>query len=411
MSQDKTAVAEGTGETSALIGIAALLRQSFEGVDLGPLGQTLLARAESNPDDANALLDLSTVLELNGNAEVAQAIQMQALQSQQFYHLPAGSGEPGLRLMAIKGPGELMANTPLEFLIEDSDVALDILYLAPGLPIPDEVPEHDVLFVAVGESDRNQSLLAQLEPLLESWPRPVINRPQRIAQLSRDGACALLDGAQGIVMPGAVRIERETLERIGRQEQALATVADGVDFPCILRPVGSHAGRGLRRIESVAALAGYLDDIPDPLFYLSPFIDYSGEDGLFRKYRVVLVQGRPFAIHMAVSEHWMVHYLNAGMTESEAKRIEEARFMEQFEEGVARRHAEALRELHTRVGLEYFGIDCAETRDGRLLIFEIDSALVVHDMDPVDMFPYKRPAMEKVFTAFRELLEQTRNRN
>jgi len=51
-------------------------------------------------------------------------------------------------------------------------------------------------------------------------------------------------------------------------------------------------------------------------------------------------------------------------------------------------------------------MDCAETQDGRLLIFEIDSGAVVHSMDPVDIFPYKVPQMERVFAAFRQMLER-----
>ena len=42
--------------------------------------------------------------------------------------------------------------------------------------------------------------------------------------------------------------------------------------------------------------------------------------------------------------------------------------------------------------------------DGRLLIFEVDNAMIVHAMDDEGMYPYKKPAMQKVFTAFRRLL-------
>ena len=45
--------------------------------------------------------------------------------------------------------------------------------------------------------------------------------------------------------------------------------------------------------------------------------------GLYRKLRVVFVNGRPFVAHMAVSERWMVHYLNADMGKP-ANRAEEA---------------------------------------------------------------------------------------
>jgi hypothetical protein len=56
------------------------------------------------------------------------------------------------------------------------------------------------------------------------------------------------------------------------------------------------------------------------------------------------------------------------------------------------------------MGLDYLGIDCAETPDGRLLVFEVDNAMVVHDMDPVEVFPYKPPQMRKIFAEFRAML-------
>ena len=43
-----------------------------------------------------------------------------------------------------------------------------------------------------------------------------------------------------------------------------------------------------------------------------------------------------------------------------------------------------------RFGLEYVGVDCAELPDGKLLVFEGDTAMVVHDMDPPDLYPVPR---------------------
>ena len=72
-----------------LIGVARLMRRAFLGQDLGPLGAVLLARAQANPDDANALMDCSTVLQLTGEREIALAVQAQAIAMQPLYSLPA----------------------------------------------------------------------------------------------------------------------------------------------------------------------------------------------------------------------------------------------------------------------------------------------------------------------------------
>jgi len=223
----------------------------------------------------------------------------------------------------------------------------------------------------------------------------VLNAPERIAHLSREGTWELLSSAPGIAIPRTLRLDRQSLARLS---------GDTVEFPIIARPIGSHAGQGLTKIDMPAGIAAYLQQQPEVEFYVARFIDYRSADGMFRKYRIALIEGRPFACHMGVSEHWMIHYLNAGMRESAPKRTEEARFMEEFDQDFAKRHARAFDALAEHVGLEYFGIDCGETPEGELLIFEADVAMIVHAMDPPDLFPYKQPQMRKVFEAFRAML-------
>ena len=58
---------------------------------------------------------------------------------------------------------------------------------------------------------------------------------------------------------------------------------------------------------------------PEQEFFVSRFVDYANEDGLFRKYRVVFVAGRPYACHMAIADRWDIWYLNAGMSDERSQ--------------------------------------------------------------------------------------------
>lgn len=389
-----------------LIGLAPLMRAAFLQQDLAPLGEALLARAQAHPDDAHAYLDFSTVLQLKGQRELALAVQAQAIELQQWYSLPAQAPQsgPGMRVLVVMGPGDLMSNTPIEFLVEQSDVALDLLYLTADGPFPDEVPEHDVLLVAVAESDANQPLLARLVPFLLDWPRPVVNRPEQIVHTSRDGLCNRLQDVPGVAMPRTARLSRAQLQALATGELQVDALLPGDDFPLIVRPLGSHAGHDLERMASAGELHAYLEKVGAERFYIARFVDYRNDDGQYRKYRIALIDGRPYICHFAVSSHWMIHYLNAGMDESAVKREEEAQIMAHFDEQFARRHAQAFAAIDARMRMPYLGIDCAETRDGELLVFEADNAMIVHAMDAEEMYPYKRPAMQKVFAAFRAML-------
>ena len=386
------------------MGLARLARTAFAGTDLGPVKARLLERLARNENDANALMDLSTVMQLMGQRQLGLSLQALALDLKQLYRLEGGADCGGIRLLAMLGPGDLAENNALEFLIEESDITLDMLYVSPGVPLPATLPDHDLAMVAVCESDRNRPLLEHLETLARSWPRPVLCAPGRIARLSRDGACRLLHSAPGMVVPVTARIDRQVLESIGRSEVAItALVPDGV-FPVIVRPVDSQKGHGLVKVDSPDAIGAYLQTRQESAFYVARYVDYRGPDGQFRKYRIVLIDERPYVCHMAISDSWVVHYMSAGMVEDAAKRAEEARFFASFDDDFARRHHDALLSIAKRVELEYVGIDCGETPDGELLIFEVDSGMTVHSMDPVDIFPYKQPQMRKVFRAFRRML-------
>ncbi|HEY2661311.1 MAG TPA: hypothetical protein VGI79_16440 [Caulobacteraceae bacterium] len=394
-------------EPGASIGLAALARQAFEGVDPQPLWDRLVERASGAPPDAAALMDLATMLLLNSQVENGLGVQAQALDLQRVYRRPASPGPTELRVLAIMAAGDMMANTPLDFLLADANIELTSLYVDAAGGVPTPLPEHDIAFMAIGESEANQPVLRALAPFLVAWPRPLLNADaSRIAELTRDGACALLVGAPDVLAPSAARLDRVQLAALSAGVLAPADVLTGAAFPIIARPIGSHAGTGLLKLDDPAAVQAYLAEQAAERFYVSPFIDYSGPDGLYRKHRIVVIEGRPFVCHMAVSPRWMVHYLNADMLENPANRDEEARFMANFDEDFATRHQVAFQALHERLGLDYFGIDSGETPDGKLLLFEVDVAMIVHDMDPPDMFPYKKPQMRKVFDAFQAMLRR-----
>jgi glutathione synthase/RimK-type ligase-like ATP-grasp enzyme len=386
-------------------GVAQLSKLMFAGVDLRPLWSELVGRYVYRPDDAAALFDLAILEQLFGNLAAGLARQAEALLLCRLYRSPFTGDAPALRLLAFAAPGDIGANTPLEFLLEGAAVELHTLYVVPGMPLPSDIPEHDLAFVAAGESDANRGVLDEIARLTARWPRPVVNPPERIALLSRERLCRLLQDIPGLDVPATARIDRARLAALAAGA-SLADILPGAGFPVIARPVDSHAGRGLAKLADAAAVRHYLAAHGEAEFFVSPFVDYRDPDGLFRKYRIVFIAGRPYACHMAVAEQWMIYYLNANMRESAAKRAEEARFMARFDEDFARRHDAALATIADRVGLDYFGIDCAESADGKLLLFEADIAMIVHAMDDPAIFPYKVPQMRKVFDAFRAMLRE-----
>jgi hypothetical protein len=385
------------------IGMARLAKMAFDGWDLRPLCRELTAKLLDGTAVAGEGLDLSLIAQLLGDKETGLAVQQEILASHQLFRSPCAANNPRLRVLALAAATDMGSNTPIEFLLEESGVELMVLYAVAEAGLPAPLPDHDVAIVIASDSEDCRDALRMIDQAAPRWPRPLLNPPKLVCNLDRDKLCHLLHGIVGLEIPATIPVTRAQL----LQPPASAGAAAGIGtHPIIVRPRGSHAGIGLARIDDLEAMAHYLDQRPEEEFFVSRFVDYSSDDGLFRKYRVVFVDGEPYACHMAIADRWDIWYLNAGMSEDAGKRLEEETFMRTFDIGFARRHHAALAGMAGRIGLDYFTVDCAETKSGALLIFEADNTAVVHNMDSPEVFPYKPPQMRKIFDAFVAMLER-----
>ncbi len=385
-------------------GTAVYTRLAFVGQDMLPYWNKLVADITDDAKGAGLGMDLSIISQLMGDQKTGLAIQADSLRYQQLFRSPCAVATPKLRVLALAAQMDIGGNTPIEFLLEGSNVELITLYVVPGMPLPDPIPDHDVAIVLAPDDARSRATLAEIDGLAPNWPRPMLNLPRNVLGLDRHTLCDLLKNVAGLEIPPTNRVSRNWLINIALGACPVSDVLADGDFPIIVRPIGSHAGLGLEKLDDAGEVAVYLENRPEDTFFISRFVDYSSEDEMYRKYRIVLVDGKAYGCHMAISDQWKIWYLNADMILNEGNRAEEARFMATFEEEFAARHKDALSEMARRIGLEYCTVDCAETKDGKLLIFEADNTAIVHDMDPVDVFPYKAPQMRKIFDAFVAML-------
>jgi hypothetical protein len=386
------------------IGFAKLTTMAFEGTDLRPLRDQLISKVADGTAGAGEGLDLSLIAQLLGDKQTGMAIQAEVLAFHQLFRSPCAAEKPKLRVLALAAAMDMGGNTPIEFLLEHSGIELLTLYVVAGIELPVPLPDHDVAIVIASDSEECRDALRKIERAASRWPRPLLNPPHLVCNLDRDKLHRLLCGIEGLDIPATASVTRAQLSVLAQPDTLIADVAADLKFPIIVRPRGSHAGVGLAKINARSMIGGYLAGRPEQEFFVSRFVDYADDDGLFRKYRVAVVDRRPYACHMAVADQWDVWYLNAGMAFSESKRLEEENFMRTFDQAFAVRHQRALAAMTDRIGLDYFTLDCAENKDGELLIFEADNTAVVHNMDSPDLFPYKPPQMRAIFEAFAAML-------
>lgn len=385
------------------LGLAPFLRASIAGANLLPVTQKMLEALAGNSQNANLLMNLSIAAQCLNQKPLGLTFQQEALALQRTYTVPARVQPARLRLLVLVTQGSIQANTPLECLLEVSDIELVFHYVMAGEPVPGTLPAHDLLFVGISDSDANRPLLQELTTALAHWPCPVLNDPKQLPLTGRDRASQLLQDIPHLLAPATSRTSRARLEALAAGQITVAQLLPGCDFPFILRPLGSQAGVDLQKIDSAADVAAYLARLQEQDFFMAPFIDYSDARGQFRKIRIALIAGQAFVCHMAVSSNWMIHYVNAGMYEEAWKRSEEARFMNEFPQFV-QKHRVTLDAIAQRMQLDYLVMDCAETAAGDLLLFEIDHGGVVHAMDVESIFPYKNAHILKAKDAFCALL-------
>lgn len=379
--------------------LAQLMRRKVGGEVFKPATEALLLGLLNDPSDAASLIDVSVMMQLDGLHDEGLQAQAMALRLHRLYGC-SEARKPGPCLLLFVAPGDIATNAAIEFLIEGTDIMLLKLYVAPDLPLPDLMPEHHIALTAIGEGQSNRDALGQLSRLTASWSRPVLNDPERILMLARDCLYRLFDDVPSVTMVPTIRIVRDGLRAL--RDGALAEV--GLAYPLTIRPLGSHGGKGFARIDCPADIDALIAISTAESFYVSRFVEYRNDDGLYRKWRIAFIGGEPLLCHKAISEHWIVHYATAQMDLHEDRRREEAAEMASFACDFCMRHEAGLRAVTERIGLDYFSIDCSELADGSLLIFEADVAAIVHDLDPVELYPYKAPNMRKLVDTFHRMV-------
>ena len=90
-----------------------------------------------------------------------------------------------------------------------------------------------------------------------------------------------------------------------------------------------------------------------------------------------MIAGEPFLRHLLFKDHWMIHREARAFTEADPELKEaEAETFQHFEVKLKPQIAGIVREIHSRLGLDYFGMDCS-IKNGQLILFEVNANMNV----------------------------------
>jgi tetratricopeptide (TPR) repeat protein len=337
---------------------------------------------EVDPRAVNAHLHLADLRARAGQVAEARFHRDAAYRRQNLFHEPATRPAPTALVLLTEADG----NIPLKYLLSRDRFAVVkwlIDYATPEQAA--SLPRHDFVFNAIGEPEVPAATHAAVERFRQTCEAPFLNRPDRVARTARTALPALLEGLPDVLAPRAVRW------RAGRPPPTLG-------WPLLARPVGSHGGEGLARADDAVAFSRVAQ--PHAACDVTAFHEFASSDGLYRKYRMIFVDRKPFPYHLAIGDHWLVHYVTADMLGHAARRAEERRFLDDPGAALGARALAALAAIGARLDLEYAGIDFSLLPDGRVLVFEANATMVVHPETPGSVLAYKNRAVREILDAF-----------
>ena len=246
-----------------------------------------------------------------------------------------------------------------------------------------DLARFDVIFCALADPDINATSLLLSISMLAGAKTPVVNDPRNIIRTRRDIAAGLLRGLPGLLVPRTVRLEP------GQKPSEIAGIR-GLNYPLLIRSAGSHTGVGLVRAETAAELDAAMEagTVVAPA-YLTEFVDTRGEDGLYRKMRLMVCGKTVLMRHHLFFDQWQVHAAAQSFMEERPELLEyERKVAAEPLQVLPAQGAQLMTAIKTRIGLDYFGIDCARMPDGRLAVFEVNAVM---NMLPASRHPGRGP--------------------
>ena len=237
--------------------------------------------------------------------------------------------------------------------------------------------------------------------LLEGLSSPVINHPGTVMLTGRMCNAKRLGAVPGVITPRMALISKSDIY----SGEALAILEQKqIGFPILTRAPNFHGGNHFVRVEDPTIWGVSVADLPSKDLLVMECLDARSDDGLFRKYRVMSINGVLYPLHLAISTQWKVHYFSSDMAQHEEYRNEEAVFLKDFSSFLDSESMATLQRLSQVLGLDYGGIDFGLDNDGNILLFEANATMAIVPPASDHKWDYKRDAIEIALAATNEML-------
>jgi hypothetical protein len=307
--------------------------------------------------------------------------------------LPYRGTRPPIALLQLVSSGG--GNIPTASFLDDRVFLTSVIiadYLDPQLPLP----PHQLIFNAIGDADLCDAALQAAARLMTRTIAPVINDPGAVMKTGRIGNAERLGAVPAVVAPRTITLARDIL---AGPDGVTSLANHGFTFPLLLRSPGYHTGRNFVLVPSAAELSVAAASLPGDDLLVIEYLDARRKDGKARKYRVMMIAGEIYPLHLAISGDWKVHYFTSDMADKPDHRLEEASFLGDMRATLGDKAIAALERIRELLGLDYAGVDFGLSPRGDVLLFEANATMVVNPPDPDERWTYRRTAITRILDA------------
>jgi glutathione synthase/RimK-type ligase-like ATP-grasp enzyme len=356
------------------------------------------AALAADPQCAEAHQGLGLALFAAGEDAAAEPHWREGFEGRSLVVKPyRGEAQPIQVLLLVSARG---GNIPTVLILDDRVFAVTALY-AEFHDRSQPLPDHALVFNAIGDAELCGEALAGAEAVLRRTTAPVINPPEAVLATTREENARRMAGLANVVAPRVARLPRGLL---ANDDAAAALSAQGLTFPLLLRAPGFHTGQHFVRVEVAADLPAAVSRLPgETLLAIQP-LDAAGEDGLARKYRVMMIDGGLYPLHLAAAPTWKVHYFTSAMADRPDLRAEEAAFLADMPAVLGLRAMAALTQVRDQLALDYAGIDFGLGPDGALLFFEANATMTITPPEADEIWDYRRAPIARALEAAKAML-------
>lgn len=294
----------------------------------------------------------------------------------------------------------LSCDVPWERLIDLTRFEVTTLvvnYLPDHYPLP----AHDVIFNAVGDADLSSDALRKIEQLQRGFNTPIINRPEAVAATGR-----LNNAVRLSKLPFVKTAHMQLVDKAKLMEGSTPT---GWRYPFLLRSPGFQNGHHFEAVNSDEALAAICCQLPGAQLFMMEMLNARDPQGWYRKYRVMSIDGKLYPLHLALSDHWKIHYFSAKMAEHAEHRRLEADFLADMHSFLGTKIMHSLEAIQNTLGLEYVGIDFGLDAQGNLLVFEANATMVIAPPAKDPQWDYRRPSVTHALNAVQAMVASRAN--